>query len=67
VPPTSYSNHSPVNVGVHFHAYALLKNMAKQTGGYYVHAQQEGDTTEPQDLEFWPDKKAAFEKARKKK
>ncbi|MEM8882651.1 MAG: VWA domain-containing protein [Planctomycetota bacterium] len=54
-------------VGLHNHAFALLQQMAKQSGGLYVHAQEEGDTVEPQDLAFWPDKKAAFEKARKKK
>jgi hypothetical protein len=40
--------------------------MAKENDGLYVHAQQDGDTVEPQDLEFWPDKKAAFEAGRKK-
>ncbi len=52
-------------VGLHNHAFALLKDFAKETGGIYVHQQQEGDTVEPQDLDFWPDKKAAFEAARR--
>ena len=54
-------------VGVHYHEYELLKALAKETGGLYVHAQQAGDTTEPQDLDFWPAKKKAFEEARKAK
>ena len=54
-------------VGLHNHDFALLKDFAKETGGTYAHRQQEGDTVEPQDLEFWPDKKAAFEAARKKR
>lgn len=54
-------------VGVHHHAFDLLKDMAKQSGGQYVHKQEQGDTVEPQDLEFWPDKKAAFEAGRKKR
>ena len=54
-------------VGIHFHSYELLKTFAKDSGGLYVHAQEAGDTTEPQDLEFWPEKKKAFEKARKKR
>ena len=52
-------------VGIHYHAYELCKAMAKDSGGVYVHAQQAGDTTEPQDLDFWPKKKKAFEAARK--
>lgn len=52
-------------VGVHYHEYELLKALARDSGGLYVHAQQAGDTTEPQDLEFWPAKKKAFEEARK--
>ena len=54
-------------VGIHNHAYALLKDIAKQNNGKYVHAQEEGDAAEPQDLEFWPDKAAAYEAARKKR
>ncbi|MHC4449750.1 MAG: HEAT repeat domain-containing protein [Planctomycetota bacterium] len=54
-------------VGVHNHDFELLQDMAKENDGLYVHAQQDGDTVEPQDLEFWPDKKAAFEAGRKKK
>jgi len=54
-------------VGLHNHAFDLLKDFAKQSGGLYVHRQQEGDTVEPQDFDFWPAKKAAFEAARKKK
>ena len=54
-------------VGIHNHGYAMLQDMAKSNGGLYVHAQEEGDPAEPQDLEFWPDKKAAFEAARKKR
>jgi hypothetical protein len=53
--------------GLHHHAFDLLKDMAKESGGLYVHMQQEGDTVEPQDLDFWPDKKAAFNSGRKKK
>lgn len=52
-------------VGIHNHAYDLLKGMAKDTGGLYVHVQQLGDAAEPQDLDFWPEKKKAFEEARK--
>lgn len=54
-------------VGIHNHAYELLKAMAKDSGGLYVHAQQAGDAAEPQDLDFWPEKKKAFEEARKAK
>jgi len=53
-------------VGLHHHAFDILKDFAKESGGLYVHRQQEGDTVEPQDLDFWPAKKAAFEAARKK-
>lgn len=52
-------------VGLHNHDFELMKNIAKDTGGLYVHAQQAGDAAEPQDLDFWPEKKAAFEAARK--
>ena len=52
-------------MGLHNHDFELLKNIAKDTGGLYVHAQQAGDAAEPQDLDFWPKKKAAFETARK--
>ncbi|MGQ0615172.1 MAG: hypothetical protein ACT4PV_15675 [Planctomycetaceae bacterium] len=54
-------------VGLHNHAYELLKNAAKDSGGLYVHAQEQGDEAEPQDLEFWPAKKKAFEEAPKAK
>ena len=54
-------------VGIHNHAFALLKAMAKDSGGLYVHAQEKGDPAEPQDLDFWPEKKKAFEAARKKR
>jgi len=54
-------------VGLYYHAYELLKGLAKDSGGLYVHAQPAGDTTEPQDLDFWPKKKKAFEEARRKK
>jgi len=54
-------------VGIHYHEYELLKAMAKDTGGLYVHAQQHGDTAEPQDLDFWPRKKKAFEEERKRR
>lgn len=54
-------------VGLHNHAYDLLKSMARDSGGLYVHAQQAGDVAEPQDLDFWPAKKKAFEEARKQK
>jgi len=52
-------------VGIHYHAYELCKAMAKDSGGLYVHEQQAGDTTEPQDLDFWPKKKQEFEARRK--
>jgi hypothetical protein len=52
-------------VGLHNHQYDLLQAMARDSGGLYVHFQQEGDAAEPQDLEFWPAKKKAFEAARK--
>lgn len=52
-------------VGIHNHAFDLLKNVAKDTGGLYVHVQAPDDPAEPQDLEFWPEKKRAFEEARK--
>jgi hypothetical protein len=54
-------------VGLHHHDFALLQDFAKASGGLYVHVQQEGDTVEPQDLNFWPDKKAAFNAGRSKK
>jgi hypothetical protein len=54
-------------VGLHNHQFDLLQAMAKDSGGLYVHAQEHGDTAEPQDLDFWPAKKKAFEAARKKK
>lgn len=54
-------------VGLHNHQFDLLQAMAKDSGGLYVHAQQHGDTAEPQDLDFWPKKKKAFEATRKKK
>jgi hypothetical protein len=52
-------------VGIHNHAFDLLKNVARDTGGLYVHVQAPDDPSEPQDLEFWPEKKKAFEEARK--
>ncbi|MCK6461661.1 MAG: hypothetical protein L6Q95_17400, partial [Planctomycetes bacterium] len=52
-------------VGLHNHQFDLLQAMARDSGGLYVHAQQEGDPSEPQDLEFWPAKKKAFEEERK--
>jgi hypothetical protein len=52
-------------VGIHNHQFDLLQAMARDSGGLYVHVQQAGDTAEPQDLEFWPAKKKAFEEARK--
>jgi len=54
-------------VGLHNHAFELLKSAAKDTGGLYVHAQEHDDPAEPQDLDFWPAKKMAFEEARKAK
>ncbi len=54
-------------VGLHNHQFDLMQSIAKDTGGLYVHAQQFGDTAEPQDLDFWPAKKKAFEASRKKK
>jgi len=53
-------------VGLHNHQFDLLQAMAKDSGALYVHAQQHGDPAEPQDLDFWPKKKKAFEQARKK-
>jgi hypothetical protein len=52
-------------VGLHNHQFDLLQAMARDSGGLYVHVQPEGDAAEPQDLEFWPKKKKAFEEARK--
>ncbi|MFI5402409.1 MAG: vWA domain-containing protein [Planctomycetota bacterium] len=52
-------------VGIHNHQYDLLQAMARDSGGLYVHFQQVGDVGEPQDLEFWPAKKKAWEAARK--
>ncbi|HEX5137509.1 MAG TPA: vWA domain-containing protein [Planctomycetota bacterium] len=52
-------------VGLHNHQFDLLQAMARDSDGLYVHAQQFGDEAEPQDLEFWPEKKKAFEAARK--
>ena len=52
-------------VGIHNHQYDLLQAMARDSGGLYVDFQQEGDAAEPQDLEFWPAKKKAYEAARK--
>jgi len=52
-------------VGLHNHQFDLLQAMARDSDGLYVHFQQAGDTAEPQDLEFWPKKKKAFEEARK--
>ncbi|MHC4670776.1 MAG: VWA domain-containing protein [Planctomycetota bacterium] len=54
-------------IGLHNHQFDLLQAMAKESEGLYVHAQQHGDTAEPQDLDFWPAKKKAFEASRKKK
>ena len=54
-------------VGLHNHAFALLAGMAKDSGGLYVHAQQVGDPAEPQDLDFWPEKKKKFEAERKRR
>jgi len=54
-------------IGLHNHQFDLLQAMAKDSGGLYVHAQEHGDTAEPQDLDFWPEKKKAFEASRKKK
>jgi len=54
-------------VGLHNHQFDLLQAMARDSGGLYVHAQEHGDTAEPQDLEFWPAKKKAFEEARRAK
>lgn len=54
-------------LGLHNHQFDLMQAIAKDSGGLYVHAQQYGDTAEPQDLGFWPKKKKAFEEARKRK
>ncbi len=54
-------------VGLYNHAFELLKALALDSGGLYVHAQEPNDTAEPQDLDFWPEKKKAFEAARKGK
>jgi len=52
-------------VGIHNHQFDLLQAMARDSGGLYVHFQEDGDEAEPQDLDFWPAKKKAFEAARK--
>jgi hypothetical protein len=54
-------------VGLHNHQFDLMQAIAKDSGGLYVHAQEHGDAAEPQDLDFWPEKKKAFEASRKKK
>jgi hypothetical protein len=54
-----------MTVGLHNHQFDVLQALARDSGGLYVHVQQEGDEAEPQDLEFWPAKKKAFEEARK--
>lgn len=54
-------------VGLHNHAFELLKAIAKDSDGLYVHVQQKGDPAEPQDLDFWPEKKKAFEAARRQR
>lgn len=54
-------------VGLHNHGFALCAAMARDSGSLYVHAQEHGDGAEPQDLEFWPEKKKAFEAERKKR
>jgi len=54
-------------VGIHNHAFGLLKAMAKDSGGLYVHVQEADDPAEPQDLDFWPEKKKKFEAERKQR
>ena len=54
-------------VGIQNHAYEMLKSMAKDSFGLYVHMQPADDTAEPQDLDFWPEKKKKFESDRKKR
>jgi hypothetical protein len=54
-------------VGLHNHMFELVRCLAADSGGYYVHAQQHNDTAEPQDLDFWPAKRKAWEKLTKKK
>jgi len=54
-------------VGLFNHQFDLLQGMARDSGGLYVHAQPADDGAEPQDLEFWPAKKKAFEEERKRK
>lgn len=53
--------------GIHNHDFALLQGLARDSNGLYVHVQPAGDTAEPQDLEFWPEKKKKFEAERKKR
>ena len=54
-------------VGLFNHDFSLCQTIAKDNDGLYVHVQEPGDGAEPQDLEFWPEKKKAFEAARKKR
>jgi hypothetical protein len=53
-------------VGIHNHDYGLCQSLAKDSGGLYVHAQQHDDEAEPQDLDFWPEKKKAWEAKKRK-
>ena len=52
-------------IGLYNHDFALCSGIAKACGGLYLHAQPHDDGAEPQDLEFWPEKKKAWEAARK--
>jgi hypothetical protein len=54
-------------VGLHNHQFDLLQAMARDSDGLYVHCQEDGDVAEPQDLDFWPKKKKAYEEERRAK
>jgi len=53
-------------VGLYNHDFDLCRCIAWLCGGDYVHAQPHNDTAEPQDLDFWPAKKKAWQKKTKK-
>jgi len=53
-------------VGLHNHAFRLMRWLAEDSAGLYQHAQQYDDTGEPQDLDFWPEKKRKFKLAQLK-
>ena len=53
-------------IGIHNHAFRLMQWLAEDSGGLYQHAQPFDDTAEPQDLDFWPEKKRKFKAAQLK-